>query len=171
MALGERALPFHGYPTGGTVQFRDVDPGGKVQLLFDVEGVDPLPAYRPLELPNLPITLITPATSRTTSSMFGNIAPASADVHLHPLDASARGLASGDRAQITNGLHTIEVTVAVDATLRPGVATMPKGMWRRDGDQGFTANVFAPDHLADLAGGATFNDARVEVSAVPAVSG
>ena len=44
-------------------------------------------------------------------------------------------------------------------------ATMPKGMWRRDGHDGFTANVFAPDHLADLAGGATFNDARVEVSA------
>jgi anaerobic selenocysteine-containing dehydrogenase len=142
-----------------------------VQLLLDADGVDPLPEYRPLELPNFPITLITPATSRTTSSMFGNIAPASADVHLHPLDASARGLATGDRAQITNGRHTIEATVAVDASLRPGVATMPKGMWRRDGHQGFTANVFAPDHLADLAGGATFNDARVEVSAMPAVSG
>ncbi|MEY2552649.1 MAG: hypothetical protein QOC57_509, partial [Ilumatobacteraceae bacterium] len=171
MALGERGLPFHGHPTNGTVQFRDVDPGGRVQLLFDADGVDPLPAYRPIERPDLPITLITPATSRTTSSMFGNIAPASADVHLHPLDASARGLATGDRAQITDGRHTIEATVAVDATLRPGVATMPKGMWRRDGHQGFTANVFAPDHLADLAGGATFNDARVEVSAMPAVSG
>jgi hypothetical protein len=38
-------------------------------------------------------------------------------------------------------------------------------MWSRDGYNGFTANVFAPDHLADLAGGASFNDARVEVSA------
>jgi anaerobic selenocysteine-containing dehydrogenase len=57
------------------------------------------------------------------------------------------------------------VTIAVDAALRPGVASMPKGMWRRDGYDGFTANVFAPDHLADLAGGATFNDARVEVVA------
>ncbi len=98
--------------------------------------------------------------------MFGNIAPASADVHLHPGDAAARGLATGDRARITNGRYTIEAIVAVDATLRPGLATMPKGMWRRDGYEGFTANVFAPDHLADLAGGATFNDARVEVSAV-----
>ena len=50
--------------------------------------------------------------------------------------------------------------------MRPGVAAMPKGMWRRDGYDGFTANVFAPDHLADLAGGATFNDARVEVTAI-----
>ena len=100
--------------------------------------------------------------------MFGNIAPASADLHLHPADAMARGLASGDRARVTNGRHTIEAVVAVDVTLRPGLATMPKGMWRRDGHLGFTANVFAPDHLADLAGGASFNDARVEVSAVSA---
>jgi anaerobic selenocysteine-containing dehydrogenase len=85
---------------------------------------------------------------------------------LHPGDAAARGLATGDRARITNGRHTIEAIVAVDATLRPGLATMPKGMWRGDGHQGFTANVFAPDDLADLAGGATFNDARVEVSPI-----
>jgi anaerobic selenocysteine-containing dehydrogenase len=166
LAMGDRVLPFHGYPTNGTVQFRDVDPGGKVQLVCDADGVDHLPTYRPIDLPELPITLITPATSRTTSSMFGNIAPASADLHLHPADATARGLASGDRAQITDGRHMIEAIVAIDATLRPGLATMPKGMWRRDGHEGFTANVFAPDHLADLAGGASFNDARVEVSAV-----
>jgi anaerobic selenocysteine-containing dehydrogenase len=165
LALGGRVLPFMKRPVGGTVQFRDVDPGGKVQLLCDADGVDPLPEYRAIDLPGLPITLITPATSRTTSSMFGNIAPASADVHLNPDDAAARGLASGDRAQITDGRHTIEAIVAVDTTLRPGLATMPKGMWRRDGHKGFTANVFAPDHLADLAGGASFNDARVEVSA------
>jgi anaerobic selenocysteine-containing dehydrogenase len=166
LALGDRVLPFAKLPTGSTVQFRDVQPVGKVQLVCDAEGVDSLPAYRPLEAPDLPITLITPATSRTTSSMFGNIAPASADVHLHPGDAAARGLAPGDRARITTGRYTLEAIVAVDATLRPGLATMPKGMWRRDGYEGFTANVFAPDHLADLAGGAAFNDARVEVSAV-----
>ncbi len=165
LALGERVLPFVKRPTGGTVQFRDVDPGGRVQLVCDADGVDPLPAYRAIDRPGLPITLITPATSRTTSSMFGNIAPASADLHLHPADAAARGLLAGDRAQITDGRHTIVAHVTVDETLRPGVATMPKGMWCRDGHNGFTANVFAPDHLSDLAGGASFNDARVEVSA------
>ena len=165
LALGGRVLPFMKRPTGGTVQFRDVDPGGKVQLVYDADGVDRLPAFRAIELPDLPITLITPATSRTTSSMFGNIAPASADLHLHPDDAAARGLNGGDRVRVTDGRHTIEAVLAVDTTLRPGLATMPKGMWCRDGHNGFTANVFAPDHLSDLAGGASFNDARVEVSA------
>ncbi|MGZ4766734.1 MAG: molybdopterin-containing oxidoreductase family protein, partial [Ilumatobacteraceae bacterium] len=123
LALGDRLLPFTKLPTGA-VQFRDVLPAGKVQLVCNADGVDSLPVYRPLEAPDLPITLITPATSRTTSSMFGNIAPASADVHLHPGDAAARGLNTGDRARITNGRHTIEATVAIDATLRPGLATM-----------------------------------------------
>jgi anaerobic selenocysteine-containing dehydrogenase len=171
LALGDRVLPFMKRARGGTVQFRDVDPGHKVQLLCDADGVDHVPAYRGIDRPDFPLTLITPATSRTTSSMFGNIAPASSDVHLHPADAAARGLANGDRAQITDGRHTIEATVAVDTTLRPGLATMPKGMWRRDGYNGFTANVFAPDHLSDLAGGASFNDARVEVCAAASVSG
>jgi anaerobic selenocysteine-containing dehydrogenase len=166
LALGDRVLPFMKRPAGMTVQFRDVFPKERVQLVADEEGVDAVPTFRALDTPALPITLITPATSRTTSSMFGSIAPAAADLHLHPDDAAARHLANGDRAQITDGRHTIETTVAIDATLRPGLATMPKGMWRRDGHNGFTANVFAPDHLSDLAGGASFNDARVEVSAL-----
>jgi anaerobic selenocysteine-containing dehydrogenase len=171
LALGDRLLPFTKRPTGATVQFRDVFPDDRVQLVCDESGIDPLPAFRPLDTPGLPITLITPATSRTTSSMFGNINPATADLHLHPADAEARGLGTGDLARITNGRHSIDAQVTVDATLRPGVATMPKGMWRRDGHEGFTANVFAPDHLSDLAGGASFNDARVEVSAASGVSG
>lgn len=170
LALGARSLPFAKREPGTTVQFRDVDPGPghghKARLVVDAPGVDRLPQFRALDTPGRPITLLTPATSRTTSSMFGNVAPASADLRLHPDDAEARGLRTGERARITDGRHTIEATVTVDATLRPGVASMPKGMWRRDGHGGFTANVFAPDHLADLAGGAAFNDARVEVTAL-----
>jgi len=58
------------------------------------------------------------------------------------------------------------VVVAIDGDVRPGVAWMPKGSWRASFGGGYTANVFAPDRLSDLAGGATFNDARVEVGAV-----
>ena len=170
LALGGRALPFAKREPGTTVQFRDVDPGtghgGRARLVVDASGVDRVPFYRELDTPGLPLTLITPATSRTTSSMFGHLAPASPDLRLSRADAEARGLRSGGRARISDGKHAVEATVRVDDTMRPGVAAMPKGMWRRDGFEGFTANVFAPDHLADLAGGATFNDARVEVTAI-----
>ena len=41
--------------------------------------------------------------------------------------------------------------------------TVPKGLWCNALPGGLTANVLAPDTLSDLAGGATFNDARVEI--------
>ena len=49
-------------------------------------------------------------------------------------------------------------------SLRPGVAMMPKGGWRKSSFNGFTADLetFAPDTLG-TAGGANFNDSRVEV--------
>ncbi len=40
---------------------------------------------------------------------------------------------------------------------------MPKGVWRRHTANGFTSNALTPDTLADLGGGACFNDARVQV--------
>jgi anaerobic selenocysteine-containing dehydrogenase len=54
----------------------------------------------------------------------------------------------------------------VDQTMRPGVCSIPKGLWLRATGQGVTANAFVPDDLNDLASGACFNDARVEVTAV-----
>ena len=41
--------------------------------------------------------------------------------------------------------------------------TSPKGSWCRDFAEGLTANALVPDTLSDLAGGACFNDTRVEV--------
>jgi anaerobic selenocysteine-containing dehydrogenase len=43
---------------------------------------------------------------------------------------------------------------------------MPKGLWCRALPGGLTPNALAPDTLSDLAGGATFNDARVEIAPV-----
>ncbi len=166
VALGNRSLPHAVLAPSLTVQFRDVHPATRVRLVVDEPGIDRVPQCRPGDENALPLTLITPATSRTTSTMFGNLRPASPDILLHPDDATERGLSTGDTVRVTNGKHTIETVVSVSTTMRPGVAMMPKGMWCKDGFNGLTANAFAPDHLADLAGAATFNDARVEVSAV-----
>ena len=52
----------------------------------------------------------------------------------------------------------------IDAGLRDGVVVLPKGLWRRHVPGGLTANALAPDTIDDLAGGACFNDARVEAA-------
>jgi len=46
------------------------------------------------------------------------------------------------------------------------VVFLPKGLWSHNTLNGATANALVPDTLSDLAGGACFNDARVEVAKV-----
>jgi anaerobic selenocysteine-containing dehydrogenase len=52
----------------------------------------------------------------------------------------------------------------LNADIRPGTVSLPKGLWRKSTYNGSTANALAPDTLTDLGGGACFNDARVEVA-------
>jgi anaerobic selenocysteine-containing dehydrogenase len=84
-------------------------------------------------------------------------------VSMSPNDALARGLQDGARVRVFNERAALELPLRVDASLRDGICVIPKGLWRRDGSDGLTANAFCPDHLSDLAGGACFNDARVDV--------
>ena len=50
--------------------------------------------------------------------------------------------------------------------VREGVVVLPKGLWTKHTANGQTANALSPDTLTDIAGGACFNDARVEVQKV-----
>ncbi len=48
--------------------------------------------------------------------------------------------------------------------VRPGTVSLPKGLWARSTFNGSTATALVPATLTDLAGGACFNDARVQVA-------
>ncbi len=87
-------------------------------------------------------------------------------MRISPVDAEARSVRDGDAVRMWNDLGSLEVVARIDADLRPGVVSMPKGLWRRDIPGGLTANALVPDTLNDLAGGACFNDARVEIALV-----
>ena len=153
---------------GTAVQFRDTFPGfedRKARLAPPILRERAVPAYRELES-DYPLALITPATHRTINSMFGEFNAAEACVRIHPNDASARAVGDGDTVRMWNDLASIAVVARLDADLRPGVVSMPKGLWRRDVAGGLTANALVPDTLNDLAGGACFNDARVEIAPV-----
>lgn len=146
-----------------TVQLRDTFPSfdDRRARLAAIPGLG-APRYQPLDDP-YPLTLITPATARTINSMFGEFQSADPALHMHPDDAAVRGLIDGATVTVHNDLAAITTTVRVDAEVRPGVVTMPKGLWCRTFPGGLTANALVPDSLSDLAGGACFNDARVEV--------
>jgi anaerobic selenocysteine-containing dehydrogenase len=150
-------------PVGGTVQFRDTFPSfpDRRCRLASLPGLG-VPRHVPLA-DEQPLTLITPATAKTINSMFGEFQPADPAVHVHPDDAHARGLADGDRVRVRNARASVSTVVRIDRDLRPGVVSMPKGSWCRDFPEGLTANALTPDTVSDLAAGACFNDARVEL--------
>ena len=86
---------------------------------------------------------------------------------MHPDDAQVRGLADGDLVRIFNDLGEVHCELDVEPAIRPGTVSLPKGLWRRSTRNGATATALVPDTLTDLAGGACFNDARVQVASLP----
>jgi anaerobic selenocysteine-containing dehydrogenase len=159
------ALAGHG-GAGSAGGWSPLDPGPqrpeRVRLVVEVPGVDRVPAYRPLDSP-FPLTLLSPANAQTINSIFGERADVVPVLTMHPDDSAARGIADGDQVRVFDDRASIDLPVRVDAATRPGVVVLPKGLWRRATSSGWTANAFAPATLSDLAGGACFNDARVEV--------
>ena len=149
---------------GRTIQFVDTHPtfpDGRARL--HVAGSErPLPVYEPIES-RYPLTLISPASAKTINTMFGEVDPPSAVVSINPVDATAREIADGAIVEVWNDQASLTIPCRLDPTLRPGVCSMPKGLWLRSLPGGRTANSLVPATLSDLAGGACFNDARVEM--------
>jgi anaerobic selenocysteine-containing dehydrogenase len=156
------------------VQFVDIFPrtvDAKVHLLpaaLDAEAGGRLYAYRDDPATSAhPLALVSPALGRQISSTFGQLDRRPALLHMHPDDAHAHDLADGAHIRVFNELGDVRCRLAIDDEMRPGVVSLAKGLWSRRTDNGATANALCSDALADLGGGATFNDARVQVEAAP----
>jgi anaerobic selenocysteine-containing dehydrogenase len=155
------------------VQFVDVfprTPDRKVHLTpEDLDREAPMGLYGFRAAPvaaEFPLTLISPASDRTISSTLGELRPEPVALAIHPDDAAARGIADGGAVRVFNGSGEVRCRARVDDAMRRGVVFLPKGLWSHNTDNGATASALAPDALADLGGGACFNDARVELERV-----
>lgn len=167
---GDRPEP----PFGLTpVQFVDVKPGtpdGRVDLFpeaLDAESTAGL--YEYIADPaseRFPLALISPASRRTISSTLGELPRPQPTLAIHPIDARPRGLTEGAMVRVFNELGEVHCPASIDPTVRPGTISLSKGLWRKNTANGFTGTVLVPDTLTDIAGGACFNDARVEVEAL-----
>jgi anaerobic selenocysteine-containing dehydrogenase len=161
-------LPCGSHP----VQFVDVfpnTPDGKVNLFpadLERDMIGELYVFQPLAADRYPLTLISPASDKTVTSMLGELARGPAHLVMHPEDSAARGLKEEDEVRIFNDRGEVRCLLTVEPTIRPGTVSLPKGLWRKSTLNGATATALAPDTLTDLGGGACFNDARVEVERV-----
>jgi anaerobic selenocysteine-containing dehydrogenase len=162
-------LPFtEGFPT----------PSGKLEFFSqraDADGLDPLPGYTPaaeVSDPVLarryPLTLIAAAPHHFLNSTFANHPELRKRqgpplVSLHPSDALARNLRSGQRIRVFNDRGSFTTAVEISDRVRPGVAATLKGYWPKlDGD-GANVNATVDERDTDMGRGAVFHDNRVDV--------
>lgn len=154
---------------GAPVQFVDVFPktaDRKVQLY--PEALDTTAGLYTFQTDpateTYPLTLISPASAHTISSTLGEFRPGIAALKIHPDDARPRSIEEGDAIRLFNDLGEVWCIADITPEVRPGVVSLPKGLWARSTENGATSNALVPDSLTDLGGGACFNDARVQIA-------
>jgi anaerobic selenocysteine-containing dehydrogenase len=164
--LKDKRIVHFEFPGKRPVQFVTVfpnTPDHKIRLYSLTLGAEP---YRYLEerTPSeYPLALISPASSKSISSTMSEFNLLDIKLEMNPEDAGARGLREGDRVRIFNMLGEVHCGLKFDPRLKPGVASLAKGIWRRATLNGSVGNALVPDSVTAVSGGACFNDARVQV--------
>jgi anaerobic selenocysteine-containing dehydrogenase len=176
-------------------------PSGKVELYSQTlanAGIDPSPGWRddhddalpPTQNPepaSASLNLITGAAHHFVTSSMANQASllkceGTPFVEIHPADAAARGIGSGDTVIVENERGWCKLRAVVTEAVRPGVLVSPKGRWAKldpfhHGDagrnpslnsgrspllnSGRSVNWTTSDSLGDMAGQSTFHSNRV----------
>lgn len=166
--LRSKRLMQFDFPGTYPVQFQTVFPrteDRKVNFAPAVLGSSPYELVTDQDDPAYPLALISPATNKTISSSLGEYNFHELHVVMNSLDARARGLQDGAIVRVHNNYGEVHCKLKIQDKVSAGVVVIPKGAWRRSSRNGKTATALAPDTLG-TAGGACFNDARVEVSAL-----
>jgi anaerobic selenocysteine-containing dehydrogenase len=155
-------------------------PSGKLEFLTErmaKAGLDPLAGYTPpyeaaqRDTPlaaRYPLALIAGADHYFLNSLFANVAGQAKRsgppvIRLHPDDAAARDLQTGQEARVFNDRGAFVARVEVTDRVRRGVVASTKGRWPRLVKGGATVNATVDERDADMGGGAVFHDNRVEV--------
>ena len=141
------------------------------------QGEDPLPAYvapresaasNPALAVRYPLGFISPPARNFLNSSFANL-PAFLDeertphLDIHPDDAGARGIGSGDPVRVFNDRGSLLATARVTDRARAGVVVAPSVWWRKLAPGGENANAVTSQALTDMGRAATFYDCLVEV--------
>ena len=143
-------------------------PSGRIELYSETLESEcglGLPQWKPLAS-DCEFTLVSPSSEHRTNSTFGNVKGHDADVllEMNSQDAHRLGLEDGQPVRVFNQQAEVFLNVKLSASVRPSTLYVPKGAWLKGGAN--TVNALIPAHRADIAGGACYNDARVNVEAV-----
>ena len=144
------------------------------------QGQDPLPAVvlpresaatDPALAARHPLAFISPPARNFLNSSFANLPAFVAEegtprLEMHPGDARARGITTGDLVRIFNDRGAFTATARVTERARRGVVVAPSIWWRKFAPGGENANAVTSQALTDMGRAATFYDCLVEVAAI-----
>ena len=142
------------------------------QRLVD-QGFDGLPDHVPnheaVATSSLyPLAMISPPARNFLNSTFVNVnslrqSEGEPLLEIHPADAAARGIASGDTVRVFNSRGSYRCHARVNERARPGVVNGLGVWWRKLGLDGTDVNQLTSQKLTDLGHGPTFYDCLVQV--------
>src|SRR3989442_15082080 len=158
-------------------------PSGKCEFYSETlqrQGIDPLPTYtppresaasNPVLAQRFPLAMISPPARNALNSSFANLptfleSEKTPRLEIHPDDALARGIASGDKVRVFNERGAFVLEARVTARARSGVVVALSIWWRKLSPDGTNANMVTGQGLTDLGRAATFYDCLVEVARV-----
>lgn len=149
-------------------------PSGKVEIYSEqaaARGYDPVPGWvqeaeartgleRPATVGD-PLPLLSPAAHHFISSSFGNVETLRAKerkptLRIHPLDAEARQIRSGQWVRVSNERGWCRLVADVTTDVRPGVLATTTVWWPTYSPDQRNINFTTSDRLADFGGGSTF---------------
>jgi len=158
-------------------------PSGKCELYSETlrrQGIDPLPTYtppresaasNPVLAQRFPLAMISPPARNALNSSFANLptfleSEKTPHLEIHPDDALARGIASGDKVRVFNERGALVLEARVTDRARSGVVVALSIWWRKLSPDGTNANMVTGQGLTDLGRAATFYDCLVEVARI-----
>jgi anaerobic selenocysteine-containing dehydrogenase len=116
-----------------------------------------------------PLELISPKNDDSMNSTFGyrpDVDSQTSRLAIHPEDAAARGVASGDAVRVFNSRGECLLRAEIAPRIAQGVVSAPSVRWPRLSPGGGTVNMLTSQRLTDKGGSPTFYSCLVQVEKV-----
>ena len=112
--------------------------------------------------------MLSPPARNALNSSFANLpvfleSEKTPWLDIHPDDALARGIATGNQVRVFNDRGSFVLTARVTDKARSGVVVALSVWWRKLTEDGGNANMVTGQALTDMGRAATFYDTLVEV--------
>ena len=159
----------------GPQQFRT--PSGKLEFYSEAlaaQGAPPMPDWAPdpdeqRDAASWPLRLLTAPGYFQAHTGYSRVEflrrrEGPAICIMHPDDAAARGLASGERVRLFNDRGDVVFTLRVSDEVQPGVVLVPGQRPDFEAVSG-TINMLCSDRYTDMGDGATYQSTWLEVAA------